>query len=140
MDSIKYIEHLGDFSLDKIYYLWNASSSEINLEILSQFKKFEPTLDFFSYYTENNIKNLLKLIYKLDKNLTSVLNDNSNNFSTNTDKYISQISKIILSFILTQKNSRNIKQNFIKFKTILNEISNNCKIENIYQDKLFFNK
>ena len=137
MDSIKYIDNFGDFKLDKIYYLYNTSSSEINLEILSQFKKFESSPNFFFYYTENDIKNLLKLINKLDENLTSIFNDNSYKFSTNTDKYISQISKIILIFTLIQKIQEISSKFLLKSKQYLNEISNNYKIENIYQDKLF---
>ena len=137
MDSIKYIDHFGDFKLDKIYYLYNTSSSEINLEILSQFKKFESSPNFFFYYTENDIKNLLKLLNKLDENLTSIFNDNSYKFSTNTDKYISQISKIILIFTLIQKIQEISSKFLLKSKQYLNEISNNYKIENIYQDKLF---
>ena len=95
MDTIKYIELLGVFKSDKIYYLYKTSSSEFNLEILSRLQKYESSLDFFSYYTKNNIKNQINSINQLDKNLTSVLYDNSNNYISNIDKYISQISKII---------------------------------------------
>ena len=135
MDSIKDIELIGNFNSDKVYYLYKTSDSDINLEILSQLQKYESSLDFFSYYTKNDIKNIVNSVNQLDKNLNSIFNDNSNNFSSNTDKYISQISIIILTlnFILKiQEISNNL---LIKTKQYLNEISSNCNIENIYRDK-----
>ena len=136
MDTIKYIELLGDFKSDKIYYLYKTSSSEINLEILSQLQKYESSLDFFSYYTKNDIKNQINSINQLDKNLTSIFNDDSNNYISNIDKYISQISKIILILILVEKIREILNKFLLKSKQYLNGISNNYKIENIYQDKL----
>ena len=135
-DAVKYIEFLGDLKSDKIYYLYKTSSSEINLEILSQLQKYESSLDFFSHYTKNDIKILLNCLNQLDKNYTSIFNDNSNNFSSNTEKYISQISKIILSLSLILKTQETLNKLLIKSKKYLNEISKNCKIENIYHDKL----
>ena len=136
MDSIKDIELIGNFKSDKIYYLYKTSSSEINLEILSQLQKYESSLDFFSYYTKNDIKNLTYSVNQLDKALTSIFNDNSNNFSLSTDKYISQISKIILVLNLIQKNQEIIYNLLLKSKQHLNKISNFSNIENINQDKL----
>ena len=136
MDSIKHIDLLGDFKSDKIYYFYKTSSSEINLEILSQLQKYESSLDFFSFYTKNDIKNLINSASNLDKNLTSIFNDASINFSSNTDKYISKISKIILALNLIQKTQEILNKLLLESKQYLNEISNNCKIENIYKDKL----
>ena len=136
MDSIKYIELLGKFKSDKIYYLYKTSSSEINLDILSQLQKYELSLDFFSYYTKNDIKNLINSVNQLEKNLNYIFNDNSNNFESDADKYISQISKIILMLNLILKTQEILNKLLLKSKQYLNEISNNSKIENIYQDKL----
>ena len=136
MDSIKHIDLLGDFKSDKIYYFYKTSSSEINLEILSQLQKYESSLEFFSFYTKNDIKNMINSVSHLDKDLTYVFNDNSNNFSSNTDKYISQISKIILVLNLIQKTQEILNKLLLNSKQYLNEISNNCEIENIYKDKL----
>ena len=136
MDSIKDIELIGNFKSDKIYYLYKTSSSEINLEILSHFQKYESSLDFFSYYTKNNIKNLTKSVKHLYKNLISILNDDSHNFSSNRDKYISQISKIILTLNFILKTKEILNKLLIKSKRCLNGISNNFKIGNIYNDKL----
>ena len=136
MDSIKDIELSGDFQSDKIYYLYKTSSSEINLKILSQLQKYESSLDFFSYYTKNDIKNLINSVNQLNKNLTSIFNDNSNSFSTDTNNYISQISKIILTLNFILKIQETLNNLLQKSKQYLNEISCNYKIENIYHDKL----
>ena len=136
MDSIKHIDLLGDFKSDKIYYFYKTSSSEINLEILSQLQKYESSLEFFSFYTKNDIKNLINSVSHLDKDLTSVFNDNSNNFLSNIDKYISQISKIILLLNLIQKTQEILNKLLLNSKQYLNEISNNCEIESIYKDNL----
>lgn len=136
MDAIKKIEVTGDFKSDKIYSLYKTSSTEINLEILSLFQKYESSLDFFSYYTKNDIKNLLNSVDQLDENLTSVFNENSNNFSSYINKYISQISKIILTLNLIQKTQEILNNVLLKSKLYLKEISNNSKIENMNQNKL----
>ena len=136
VEVIKYLEIHCKSKLDKIYYLYKTSSSEINLEILSQLQKYESSLDFFSYYTKNDLKNIINSVNQLDKNFSSIFNDNSSNFISNTDKYISQISKIILILNLILRNQEIINKLLIKSKKYLNEISINCKIENIYKEKL----
>ena len=138
MDSIRNIKLNGDFQSDKIYYLYKTSSSEINLKILSQLQKYESSLDFFSYYTKNDIKDLINSLNQLDKNLTSIFNDNSNRFSSSTDKYISQISKVILTLNFILKIKETLNNLLLKSKQFINEISCNCKIENIYHDRLLF--
>ena len=132
IDTIKDIEF---FKLDKIYYLYKTSSSDKNLDIFYQLQKYESSLDFFSYYTKNDIKNLVNSLNELDIKLTSIFNDNSNKFSSNTDKYISQISKIILTLHLILKNQEILNKLLLKSKQYLNEITNNLT-ENINQDKL----
>ena len=97
MDAIKKIEVAGDFKSDKIYSLYKTSSTEINLEILSLFQKYESSLDFFSYYTKNDIKNLLNIFeLELQKNYDEYFSS----FKTDTEQYISCISHIILSIKL----------------------------------------
>ena len=135
IDAIKYIELIGEFKSDKIYYLYKTSSSEINLETLSQLQNYESSLEFFSHYTKVDIRNLINSINKLDKDLTSIFSENSNNFLSNTEKYISQISKLILLLNLIIKLQEILNKNLINSKKYLEEISNNCKIDNIYQDK-----
>ena len=136
IDAIKHIELLGDLKPDKIYYIYKTSSSETNLEILSQIQKYESSLYFFSYYTKNNIKNILNCLKQLNKNLSSIFDDNSNNFSSNTEKYISQISMIILTLNLFLKTQEILNKILLKAKKYLNEISKNCKIENINRNEL----
>ena len=56
MEIIKSIELLGEFKFDEIYYFYKTSSSEKNLEILSYLKKYQTSMDFFSYFTNADIK------------------------------------------------------------------------------------
>ena len=135
MDTIKCIDLLGELKSDKIYYLFKTSSAEINLEILSNLQKFESSLEFFSFYTKNNVKKLINFVNQLDKELNSPFNDDSINFTSNTDEYISKISKIILTLNLIQKSQEILNKNLLKLKQYINKILNNFKIKNIYQDK-----
>ena len=136
IDIIKNIGLLEEFKSDKIYYLYKTSSSEINLQILSHLQKYESSSDFFNCYTKTDVKRLTNSVNKLDKDLTSVLNNDSNNFSSNIDKYISEISKVILTLNLIHQIQEILNNLLLKSKQHLNGVSNNCKITNLYQGKL----
>ena len=136
MDAIKYIGLTGEFKPDKMYYFFKTSSSEINLEILSRLQEYESSIDFFSRHTALDINNIINSVNQLDKNLNSIFNDTPNNFSSDMDKYISGISKVIFILSLTIKIQVSLNNNLLKSKQYLNEISKSCKIENIYQGEL----
>ena len=138
MEIIKSIELLGEFKSNEIYYFYKTSSSEANLEILSHLKKYQSSIDFFYYYTDTDIKSLNNVINELDRNLMNIFNEESNKFSTNTDKYISKISKIILTLNLIQKNQEILNSIISKTKNYFNEIFSNFKYDTIYQEKILF--
>ena len=138
METIKSIELLGEFKFDEIYYFYKTSSSEKNLEILSYLKKYQTSMDFFSYFTNADIKSLIDFLNELDRNLMTVFNDESNKFSTNTEKYISKISKIILILNLIQKNQEILNSILSETKQYFNKIFTNFKYDIIYQEKLLF--
>ena len=141
METIKSIELLGEFKFDEIYYFYKTSSSEKNLEILSYLKKYQTSINFFSHFTNTDIKSLINFLNELDRQLTSIFNEEPNEpskFPNNTEKYISKISKIILILNLTQRTQEMLNSILSKTKHYFNEIFTNFKYDIIYQEKLLF--
>ena len=138
MENIKSIELLGEFKFNEIYYFYKTSSSETNLEILSQLKKYQSSMDFFSYYTNIDTRDCTKFFEELEQNLINIFDKESNKYSTNTEKYISKISKIILTLNLIQKNQRILNSIISKTKHYFSEIFTNYEHDIIYQEKLLF--
>ena len=136
METIKLNELIGKLKIDEIYYFYKTSSPETNLEILSCLKKYQSYIDFFSYYTDTDIKCLLNLLNELDRNLMFIFNQKLNKFSTNTENYISEISKIILTLNLIQKNQEMLNSIISKIKLYFKEKLINFKFDNVHQEKL----
>ena len=138
MENIKSIELLGEFKFNEIYYFYKTSSSETNLEILSHLKKYQSSMDFFSYYTSIDTRNCTKFLEDLERNLINIFNKESNKYTSDTEKYISKISKIILTLNLIQKNQRILNSIISKTKHYFSEIFTNYEHDIIYQEKLLF--
>ena len=138
MENIKSIELFGEFKFNDIYYFYKTSSSETNLEILSHLKKYQSSMDFFSHFTNIDINCLTKILNELDINFMNIFNEDSNKYSTNIEKYISKISKVILILNLIQKNQEILNSIFSKIKHYFSEIFTNFKYDIIHQEKLLF--
>ncbi len=135
LEYINSIDFLDEYKSDKLYELHKSSSSEINAELLSKFKRYNSFNEFFTYYTNIDINSVSKLLTEIYTNLTNISNeDYSNKFSSNTDKYISQISKFILIFNLVLKIQENLSSILLKSKQLLNN-SIRYDITNIHLDK-----
>ena len=96
-----------NFPSIKLYHLFQTSSKEKNNEILKIFKKYPNSQNFFSYYTQSNITNILYILNEFQNNLTSIFSIPKNYESlSNIEQYITSLSKVILLLNLISKNEK----------------------------------
>ena len=108
-----------EFDIDKIYNLMKTPSSSLNLEIFSKIQNIATSHEYFSQYTNIEINSLLDSFKKLEDNFLDICNnENYLKFKSNSEKYISIFSNLILLFNFILKIRKIVK-------TLLNKIKNN---------------
>ena len=95
---INSIDINGKLDREIIYNLFKTHSFKINKEISEKIDNFKYNMDFFEFYSNENIKNLLN-IFKLSENNDELFSS----FKSDIEQYISCISQIILSIKLFLK-------------------------------------
>jgi len=139
-DYIKSLNLTDELKNNEIYNLFKTDSSELNLQFLSSLQKFHTTQEFLNYYTQQDCKKVFNMYNSLSSISSKICNENErSNFKEDIDKYISDLSKIILLFSLIQKNNEllsNLLKNTRKFikrfyseneiKSVIKERIDNC--------------
>lgn len=118
------------------FYLLDSEKKEI---IKSKIKKFKTTKDFFDYYSNNNINinSLFQLLNKLEEAYSKIYDNNiQNNQKSKLDKYISDLSIIILLFNLISKNQKILRKAFTKSESYLEKFYSENNINKDSQKKL----
>lgn len=141
-DFIKTINLSEELKTNEIYNLFKTDSSELNLQILSSLQKFQKTNDFLNYYTKQDCKNTFEIFNNISLISSTICQEKENNFNSETDKYLSEISKIIYLFTLIQKNNELLSnllkntKNYIKRFYLENKTKSNVKerIKNCIND------
>jgi hypothetical protein len=82
---------------NKNFYIFNNTSEEDKIEIVSKLEKFETGSEFFKYYTNKDIYHMFELVEQL--NLLYSNTNYENNSKSKTDIYISFLSNIYLIII-----------------------------------------
>lgn len=144
LDHNKEFNFFGEMNKNIDYFLIDTSSSEKNELIKSKIEKYKTVSEFFEYYTNNNINSLFDSFNRLDKMYSNIyINNNTNNTKSKIDKYISDLSNIILLFNLISKNQQIIKkalknsESYLKNFYSENHINKDCqKILDDYFDNL----
>lgn len=144
LDHNKEFNFFGEMNKNIDYFLIDTSSSEKNELIKSKIEKYKTVSEFFEYYTNNNINSLFDSFNRLDKMYSNIyINNNTNNTKSKIDKYISDLSNIILLFNLISKNQQIIKKTLKNSESYLknfyseNHINKDCqKILDDYFDNL----
>ena len=115
---------------EEIYDLFKTNSSKVNKEISKKIETFKFNMDFFKYYANKDIKNLLH-IFELK------LSDDElfSSFKSDIDQYISCISQIILTIKLFLKIQDILTKMVINAKNQLSKLENILKNSN--QNYLF---
>ena len=112
-------DFFGEMNKNIDYYLLDSTSSEDNELIKSKLGKYKTTSEFYSYYTDNNITLLFESIDNLD-NIYSNICAKNKSLQSKLDKYISDLSNIILLFNLISKNQHIIKKVLSNSESFLN--------------------
>ena len=123
---------------DKLYDLYKTFSSNANIEIYEKIKQFNSVSDFFDYYTKIDSKFLLSSLNELQYNFSKIINNETSSiyFQTNTDQYISFLSKVtfLLKSILINKK---IIANLLSItKNYYEKFSNENKFQNCHNEEI----
>ena len=133
-DKINSIKMNGKLDHEELYDLFKTNSSRINKKISEKIDDFKNNIDFFGFYSNKDIKNLLNIFeLKLPKNYDEYFSS----FKTDTEQYISCISHIILSIKLFLKMHDILTKIVINAKNFLSKLKNENKLENYNHDLLF---
>ena len=110
LEFIKSLNLSDELRNNDIYNLFKTDSSELNLKFLSSIQRFQTIKDFLNFYTKQDCKNVLDNFNNISLISSKICdeNDNTNNFISDIDKYLCNLSKIIFLFSLIQKNYKKI--------------------------------
>ena len=144
----KIFQFEGEMTKNIDFYILDHSSSENNDLIKSKIGQYKNIPEFFSYYSDKNITSLFELLDIVDKNYSDLYNQNTHiKFDMKIDKYISDLSNIILLYNLISKNQQILSNALIHTESYLNNfyLENKINIEsqkkmNNYIDNLINSK
>ena len=125
---INFINMNEKLNYEEIYDLFKTHSSKVNKEISKKIESFKFNMDFFKYYANKDIKNLLN-IFELK------LSDDElfSSFKSDIEQYISCISQIILTIKFFLKTQDILTKMVINAKNQLSKL----KLKNSNQNYLF---
>jgi hypothetical protein len=118
------------------YFLLDSTSSEKNELIKSKIEKYKTVSEFFEHYSNNNIISLFDSFNRLDKIYSNIYFNNNNNIKSKIDKYISDLSNIILLYNLISKNQQIIKKALTNSESYLKNFYSENHINKDCQKKL----
>ena len=123
IDIIKSINTDEEINIKEVYELFKTDSSDLNSQFLTNMQKHKDINEFFTYYSKLDFKNVLSIFNDLESLSFTITNKKveENIFDNQTDKYLFDISKIILSLLLVEKTNK-LLNNFISTsKSAINE-------------------
>ena len=110
----------GEMIKNYDFYILGHSSQNNEL-IKSKMEQYKKAPEFFNYYSKKNIISLFEILDILEKNYSHIYNQNmKKEFNTKIDKYISDLSNIILLYNLISKNQNIISNALIHTESYLN--------------------
>lgn len=122
LEYIKSIDLSDEIKTNDIYNLIKTDSSELNLNLLSTLQNFHTINEFLNFYTKQDCKfpfdifnNLVLISSKFCKENEKIV------FKSEIDKYLSNISKIIILFSLIQKNNELLSNLLKNAKTLIKQ-------------------
>ena len=91
----------------ELYELIKTDSSDLNSKILNNLQKHENINEFLYQYSKFDFKNQLNFLDNFEsQSLLISNNEDKNIYKSKIDKYLSDISKIILSFLFIEKTNK----------------------------------
>lgn len=135
-DHNKEFDFHGEMNKNIDYFLLDSTSSEKNELIKSKIEKYKTVSEFFEHYSNNNIISLFDSFNRLDKIYSNIYFNNNNNIKSKIDKYISDLSNIILLYNLISKNQQIIKKALTNSESYLKNFYSENHINKDCQKKL----
>ena len=135
-DHNKEFDFHGEMNKNIDYFLLDSTSSEKNEIIKSKIEKYKTVSEFFEHYSNNNIISLFDSFNRLDKIYSNIYFNNNNNIKSKIDKYISDLSNIILLYNLISKNQQIIKKALTNSESYLKNFYSENHINKDCQKKL----
>ena len=123
IDIIKSINADQEINIKELYELFKTDSSDLNSKFLTKIQKHKDINEFFTYYSKLDFKKVSSIFNYLESLSTIISNKKieENIFENQTDKYLFDISKVILSLLLVEKTNK-LFNNFISTsKSVINE-------------------
>ena len=130
----KQFDLFGKMINNKNFYIFNNTSEEDKIEIVSKLEKFETGSEFFKYYTNKDIYHMFELVEQL--NLLYSNTNYENNFKSKTDIYISFLSNIYLISNLILKNRLILKNAINEIKKSLDKFYSESQADLNIQQKI----
>ena len=107
LDFIQLINPEKEIKSEKIYELFKTESLDLNLKFLSNVKHYKTLNEFITYYGNKDFKNVLKTFDNINSlNITLSNKKNKDLFDSKIDKYLCDISLIIIQLSLIEKISK----------------------------------
>ena len=103
----KSFDFFGKMNDNKDFYIFDYTFPENKSDIISIFKKFKTAPKFFEYYTNKDVNLIFQTLEKLNIIYSKLLKENNSyNFKSKIDIYISDLSEIFLLFNLISENKK----------------------------------
>ena len=129
-----FINVSGKLGQEEICNLFKSHSSKICKDILEKIDIFVHNMEFFEFYSDGDIKNLLNILkLKLPENNEEFISL----VKSDIEDYISCISLIILSIKLFLKTEIKLEETVAKVINNMSKLKFENKIKNYDQDNLF---
>ena len=107
IDFINSVDSHPEIKPIELYELIKTDSSDLNSKILNNLQKHENINEFLHQYSKFDFKNELNFLDNFEsQSLLISNNEDKNIYKSKIDKYLSDISKIILSFLFIEKTNK----------------------------------
>ena len=107
IDFINSVDSHPEIKPIELYELIKTDSSDLNSKILINLQKHENINEFLHQYSKLDFKNELNFLDNFESQSLLISNNEGKNlFKSEVDKYLSDISKIIISFLFIEKTNK----------------------------------
>ena len=107
IDFINSVDSHTEIKPIELYEQIKTDSSDLNSKILINLQKHENINEFLHQYSKLDFKNELNFLDNFESQSLLISNNEGKNlFKSEVDKYLSDISKIIISFLFIEKTNK----------------------------------
>ena len=124
LDFLKGINLQGEKETRDLYELFKTESLDLNSKFLTKIDKYKTLSEFFDNYSKLHVRNVLYIFENLES-LPAIISENQNEkIKNNTiDKYLFDITKVILFLWIIEKTNETLNNFINKAKDFLNKFN-----------------